>query len=90
MTSSFRMPAQRADSPWVFPWQPPVNRTCRMTSPSSSMSICAEQTASQVRNDALRMPSRVLSVIFPTSNMAYFVNLFPSPQAFPMTSPRAR
>jgi len=69
MTSSFFMPTTRAERPWVLPWQPPVYWTRRMMSPSSSMSICCEQTAPQVRKEARRMPPSWISEIGITSNM---------------------
>ena len=69
MTSVFFMPTQRAERPWVLPWQPPVYWTRRTMSPSSSMSICCEQTAPQVRKEARRMPLSWVSEMGITSNI---------------------
>ncbi len=45
--SSARMPSTSAAMPCVLPWQPPANSTLRITSPSSSISICFEQVPTQ-------------------------------------------
>lgn len=48
MVSSTFMPRTSAATPCVLPSQPPVKRTLRMMSLSSSMSICREQVPTQV------------------------------------------